>query len=89
MRADTHKQAPGPAVTKKEQIFDTIRNIIGTPPRTDDSDAVVGTSFKATEVFKLRVRDTGSFTMLPSGHSQVLVSLKYLSPEIIFLGNYC
>ncbi|KAK7747585.1 hypothetical protein SLS62_009084 [Diatrype stigma] len=80
--ADPVEYSPGPAVETDEQILDTIRKTLSAlyhasvtcrMGKTDDPTAVVDTSCKVIGVSGLRVVDTSSFAMLPSGHPQALV----------------
>lgn len=80
--ADPVENSPGPAVETDEQILDTIRKTLSAlfhasttcrMGKTDDPDAVVDTSGKVIGVSGLRIVDTSSFAMLPSGHPQAMV----------------
>ncbi|KAI2467481.1 hypothetical protein F4781DRAFT_444255 [Annulohypoxylon bovei var. microspora] len=80
--ADPEEHSPGPAVETDEQILDTIWKTLSAlfhasatcrMGKIDDPDAVVDTSCRVIGVSGLRIVDTSSFAMLPSGHPQALV----------------
>ncbi|KAI1451259.1 hypothetical protein F4805DRAFT_463982 [Annulohypoxylon moriforme] len=80
--ADPEEHSPGPAVETDEQILNAIQKTLSAlfhasvtcrMGKVDDPDAVVDTSCKVIGVSGLRVVDTSSFAMLPSGHPQALV----------------
>lgn len=80
--ADPQEHSPGPAVETDEQILDAIQKTLSTlfhasttcrMGKIDDPNAVVDTSCKVIGVSGLRIVDTSSFAMLPSGHPQALV----------------
>lgn len=81
--ADSVEYSPGPAAAETdEQILDAIRGTLSAlfhasttcrMGKFDDPGAVVDTSGRVIGVSGLRVVDTSSFAMLPSGHPQAMV----------------
>ncbi|KAI4862274.1 hypothetical protein F4820DRAFT_430923 [Hypoxylon rubiginosum] len=80
--ADPVEYVPGPAVETDEQILDAIRKTVSMlfhasttcrMGKVDNPESVVDAGCRVIGVSGLRVVDTSSFAMLPSGHPQAMV----------------